>query len=66
MKELRTTDESVPVRWPNDAKCACLTFDFDAESLWLAENPRNADLLATLSLGTYGAKVGIVRILCPI
>ncbi len=58
------TAESVPVRWPNGAQCAvCLTFDFDAESLWLGKEPENAELLATLSLGGYGAKVGIVKIL---
>ena len=58
------TAESVRVRWPNGAQCAvCLTFDFDAESLWLGKEPENAELLATLSLGGYGAKVGIVKIL---
>ena len=58
------TAESRPVRWPNGAQCAvCLTFDFDAESLWLAEDPKNAELLTTLSLGAYGAKVGVVKIL---
>ncbi|MBI3711214.1 MAG: polysaccharide deacetylase, partial [Proteobacteria bacterium] len=53
--------ESVALPWPNGAKIAvCLTFDFDAESLWLARDPKNAELLATLSNGGYGARVGIV------
>lgn len=50
--------------WPNKAQCTlALTFDFDAESLWLANNPRHIDLPAVLSLGTYGAKVGVPKIL---
>lgn len=40
-----------------------LTFDFDAESLWLANDPANAGRPAVLALGTYGAKVGVGRIL---
>jgi peptidoglycan/xylan/chitin deacetylase (PgdA/CDA1 family) len=52
------------MKYPNGARCAlCLTFDFDAESLWLAKEPKNAELLATLSQGRYGAKVGILKIL---
>ena len=55
---------SKPMRWPHGARVAvCLTFDFDAESLWLAKEPKNRELLATLSQGRYGAKVGIVKIL---
>lgn len=52
------------MKWPNGARCAVvLTFDFDAESLWLANDPAHKDLPATLSLGRYGAKVGVPRIL---
>lgn len=52
------------ITWPNNAQCAlALTFDFDAESLWLANNPRHQDLPAVLSLGKYGAKVGVPKIL---
>jgi peptidoglycan/xylan/chitin deacetylase (PgdA/CDA1 family) len=58
------TADSVPVRWPNGAQCAvALTFDFDSESLWRAKDPKSAELLATLSLGGYGAKVGVPKIL---
>lgn len=55
---------STPMSFPNGARTAlCLTFDFDAESLWIAREPRNLDLWATLSQGHYGARVGIVKIL---
>lgn len=55
---------STPLRWPKGKRCAvCLTFDFDAESLWLAKEPKNRELLATLSQGRYGAKVGVTKIL---
>ena len=40
-----------------------LTFDFDAESLWLSRDPVNAGRPGTLSLGTFGARVGVPEIL---
>src|SRR5436190_22010491 len=56
--------QSRPMAWPHAKRCAvCLTFDFDAESLWLAKDAGNADRLATLSHGRYGAKVGVPKIL---
>jgi peptidoglycan-N-acetylglucosamine deacetylase len=59
-----SSSDSAPMIWPHGKRCAiCLTFDFDAESLWLAREPENADRLATLSQGRYGAKVGIPKIL---
>ncbi len=52
------------ISWPNGAQSALtLTFDFDAESLWLANDPRHRDLPTVLSLGKYGAKVGVPKIL---
>ncbi len=52
------------MKWPNEKKCAlCLTFDFDAESLWLANNERHHEFPGVLALGKYGAKVGVPRIL---
>lgn len=52
------------MKWPNNIKSAItLTFDFDAESLWLANNPRHHELLSVLSLGKYGARVGVPKIL---
>lgn len=52
------------VSWPKGARCAVmLTFDFDAETLWLSRDPENAKRPGTLSQGTYGARVGVPRIL---
>jgi peptidoglycan-N-acetylglucosamine deacetylase len=39
------------------------TFDFDAEEVWLGENPANASRPGVLSQGHYGAKVGVPLIL---
>jgi peptidoglycan/xylan/chitin deacetylase (PgdA/CDA1 family) len=50
--------------WPNQSRvAACLTFDFDAESLWLSRDPSTRDRPGVLSQGTYGAKVAVPRIL---
>jgi peptidoglycan/xylan/chitin deacetylase (PgdA/CDA1 family) len=52
------------VNWPNKARVAVmLTFDFDAETLWLGRDPENARRPGVLSQGTYGAKVGVPMIL---
>lgn len=52
------------VTWPGGARCAVLlTFDFDAETLWIGRDPGNADRPGTLSQGLYGAKVGVPSIL---
>jgi peptidoglycan/xylan/chitin deacetylase (PgdA/CDA1 family) len=40
-----------------------LTFDFDAESLWLARDPSHANRPGPLSQGRYGATVGVPRLL---
>jgi peptidoglycan/xylan/chitin deacetylase (PgdA/CDA1 family) len=53
-----------PDRWPGGARSAvALTFDFDAEEVWLAADPANASRPGVLSQGTYGAKVGVPLIL---
>ena len=39
------------------------TFDFDAEEVWIGENPDNASRPGVLSQGTYGAKVAVELIL---
>jgi peptidoglycan-N-acetylglucosamine deacetylase len=39
------------------------TFDFDAEEVWIGEDPANADRPGALSQGTYGAKVAVPLIL---
>jgi peptidoglycan/xylan/chitin deacetylase (PgdA/CDA1 family) len=40
-----------------------LTFDFDAETLWISRDPENARRPGVLSQGAYGGKVGIPKIL---
>jgi peptidoglycan-N-acetylglucosamine deacetylase len=50
--------------WPDAARCAvAFTFDFDAESVWIADDPANAERPGVLSQGTYGAKVAVPLIL---
>jgi len=52
------------VKWPNGKRCAVtLTFDFDAETIWLAQDATNIHRPGTVSQGTYGAKVGMPKIL---
>ena len=54
----------IHVDWPGGARVAVmLTFDFDAETLWLSRDPDNARRPGVLSQGTYGAKVGVPKIL---
>ena len=46
--------------WPDGARCAAsFTFDFDAEEVWIGEDPENAHRPGVLSQGTYGAKVAV-------
>lgn len=53
-----------PPAWPNGAKCAVmLTFDFDAETLWISRDPVNVRRPGVLSQGAYGGKVGVPKIL---
>lgn len=40
-----------------------LSFDLDAETLWTARDPKNADKPITMSQGRYGWQVGMGRIL---
>ena len=50
--------------WPEGARCAAaFTFDFDAEEVWIGEDPENARRPGVLSQGTYGAKVAVPRLL---
>lgn len=50
--------------WPNGARCAAVfTFDFDAEELWIGEDPANASRPGVCSQGTFGAKVGVPSLL---
>lgn len=50
--------------WPEGARgAAAFTFDFDAEEVWIGEDPENANRPGVLSQGTYGAKVGLPKVL---
>ena len=50
--------------WPDSSSCAAvISFDFDAEEVWIGEDPANAHRPGTLSQGTYGAKVAVPAIL---
>ncbi len=50
--------------WPDGAQCAViLSFDFDSETNWISRDSANWRRPGTLSQGTYGAKVGVPRVL---
>lgn len=50
--------------WPGNARfAATISFDFDAEEVWIGENPANAHAPGVLSQGVYGAQVGVPLIL---
>jgi peptidoglycan/xylan/chitin deacetylase (PgdA/CDA1 family) len=53
-----------PVTWPAGKTCAlALTFDFDAEELWIGNDPAHATDPGVLAMGHYGARVGVPKIL---
>lgn len=50
--------------WPDNKRIAlCLSFDIDAETLWLTRNEINQRHLVHLSRGLYATKQGLPRIL---
>lgn len=50
--------------WPDGRRSAAsLTFDVDAETVWVAMDPANARRPGVLSIGHYGARVGLPLIL---
>lgn len=50
--------------WPDGARVAvCLTFDVDAESLWIGRDPDNAQRPGVLSQGAYSPKVAVPKLL---
>ncbi|MFM7717974.1 MAG: polysaccharide deacetylase family protein [Actinomycetota bacterium] len=52
------------IAWPGGARAAvAFTFDFDAEEVWIGEDPANAERPGILSQGTYGAKVAVPLVL---
>ncbi|MGR3501641.1 polysaccharide deacetylase family protein [Pseudaestuariivita sp.] len=54
-----------PIPWPNGARCACaITFDMDADSLIHIARPEDSfDRVYPISMGQYGPKVAMPRIL---
>lgn len=53
-----------PVIWPlGKSAAASLSFDFDAETVWVGFDPDNARRPGVLSIGHYGARVGLPLIL---
>ncbi len=51
------------VKWPSGNRCAvAITFDPDAEGVWFF-NPENLANAKTMSLGHYGVKRGLPRVL---
>lgn len=52
------------ITWPRDKRLAVLlTFDVDAESVWLARDPDNAGRLGVLSQGLYDIKRAVPKLL---
>ncbi|SJN08008.1 polysaccharide deacetylase [Leucobacter sp. 7(1)] len=50
--------------WPGGHRyAATLSFDFDAEEVWIGENPAHASAPGILSQGAYGPRVGVPLIL---
>jgi len=50
--------------WPDGARyAATISFDFDAEEVWIGEDPANAGRPGVLSQGSYGPKVAIPLLL---
>src|SRR5881397_2196396 len=60
MTDATTNGQSAP-RWPGEARAACaVTFDLDAETLWMA---RGVSEPVTLSQGRFGPVEAVPRIL---
>jgi len=50
--------------WPDGMRAAAaFTFDFDAEEVWIGDDPESENRPGMLSQGTYGAKVAVPLIL---
>jgi peptidoglycan-N-acetylglucosamine deacetylase len=53
-----------PLRWPPRVRSAVsLTFDLDAETMWISRDPANLHRISVMSMGAYGPKVGVPLIL---
>ena len=52
------------IDWPDGARCAVMmTFDLDGESPWIHRDPALAERPLHMSMGAYGPKTGMPRIL---
>jgi len=52
------------IGWPSGARCAVMmTFDLDGESPWIHRDPALAERPLHMSMGAYGPKTGMPRIL---
>jgi len=50
--------------WPEGIQsAACLSFDLDAETMWISRNEENLRRSVTLSQGTYALKVAVPKLL---
>ena len=55
---------SDPIRWPKGARCAfALSFDLDGESAWIYRDQALAERPLHMSMGAYGPRTGMPRIL---
>jgi peptidoglycan/xylan/chitin deacetylase (PgdA/CDA1 family) len=55
---------TTPVTWPDRARCAIMmTFDLDGESPWIHRDPALAERPLHMSMGAYGPRTGMPRIL---
>ncbi len=53
-----------PVTWPEGARCAIMmTFDLEGERPWIHRDPARAERPLHMSMGAYGPKTGMPRIL---
>src|SRR5512132_1709531 len=60
----RTTTMPEAIAWPGGARCAVMmTFDLDGESPWIQRDAALADRPLHMSMGAYGPKTGMPRIL---
>jgi peptidoglycan-N-acetylglucosamine deacetylase len=56
--------ESQTIRWPKGKRCAfTISFDLDGESPWIHRDPALAERPLHMSMGAYGPKTGVPRIL---
>src|SRR5262249_58772359 len=56
--------DAMTINWSNGAGCVVmLSFDLDGETLWIARDPALAERPIHMSMGAYGPKTAMPRIL---